>query len=647
MICVNTLKVSPSSLTLKEGDWYYDATVEICPTNATCSDVRWTSSNTNVATVNETTGYIHAVEKGTATIRAIAQDGSGKTDSIAVTVIEDVKITSIEMCVDKFAVKVGNTYSLCTTIEPINATNPALVWSSSNPSVATVDYNVVRGVSAGTAVITAQATDGSGKRACSVVTVYEATIKILDFTNLNLSTTMGVGETRTLNAQVEPVTAIDKTYKWHSDAPDVITIDEDTGYVTVIGSGFATITATIQDDIKMCDSITIMAENVSITNFSIVSDKNVLDVGENYQLQETVEAISADRNRAVTITPFIHWSSDNEYVATVDPQFGIVTSHNPGTVTITGRIPFANKTATHTFVVANRETVHIEKDSNYDNSDYYNIIFGDNENSVTWKSIGCDLSDSSIVDRTQAEERYYYNAQQTYSEKQLGFIYRFDPLGIVYYMRNYGYSHVIDGDELLLFKDRVYIEIFGVPKLFRKYDNGEIRRYNYYEKVKAGLRYHYHSDAELLFGTHVIFDQVTLDSFRQDLLINIFTSLPVVSDIVSGVELVQALFFSGSIVDSINIVASDELSGYLEDNSLCKTNTKPFKKLTKWVPFVLTLLVTTIETALDTFLEQYDVPTDLEMQTYRKVRDLNYNTVFLINGDTKTIEDAINMFSES
>lgn len=247
MICVNTLKVSPSRLTLKEGDWYYDATVEICPTNATCSDVRWTSSNTNVATVNETTGYIHAVGKGTATIQAIAQDGSGKTDSIAVTVIEDVKITSIEMCEDEITIVAGNIYTLCTTIEPINATNPALTWSSDNPSVATADYNVVRGISAGTATIFARATDGSNKCACCRVTVLATLpvsgISILENTKYNSTHHyIELGKSRTFSAVISPNNAYNRNVIWSSSNPYVARVNQE-GKVTAVSLGTVTITA--------------------------------------------------------------------------------------------------------------------------------------------------------------------------------------------------------------------------------------------------------------------------------------------------------------------------------------------------------------------------------------------------------------------
>lgn len=60
------------------------------------------------------------------------------------------------------SVKVGATVALTATVTPSNADNKAVTWSSDKTSIATVDSNgVVKGVAAGTAVITARTVDGN------------------------------------------------------------------------------------------------------------------------------------------------------------------------------------------------------------------------------------------------------------------------------------------------------------------------------------------------------------------------------------------------------------------------------------------------------------------------------------------------------
>ena len=83
---VTSISLDQTSLSLYEGeDYTLAATVK--PDNAANKLPKWTSSNESVATVNQA-GKVTAVSKGTATIKAEAQDGSGKYASCSLTVKE-------------------------------------------------------------------------------------------------------------------------------------------------------------------------------------------------------------------------------------------------------------------------------------------------------------------------------------------------------------------------------------------------------------------------------------------------------------------------------------------------------------------------------------------------------------------------------
>ncbi len=83
-----------------------------------------------------------------------------------------ILVTSVTLNKTSLNMKPGDTETLSASVQPSDATNKNLTWTSSNTSVATVDSNgKVTAVAEGTAVITAKAKDESGKKATCNVTV--------------------------------------------------------------------------------------------------------------------------------------------------------------------------------------------------------------------------------------------------------------------------------------------------------------------------------------------------------------------------------------------------------------------------------------------------------------------------------------------
>ena len=82
---------------------------------------------------------------------------------------EPVPVTGIEVDPETAALHVGDTLQLTATVSPANATDKRVTWSSSDPTVATVDANgKVTAVSEGTVVITATTRDGGHSASCTV-----------------------------------------------------------------------------------------------------------------------------------------------------------------------------------------------------------------------------------------------------------------------------------------------------------------------------------------------------------------------------------------------------------------------------------------------------------------------------------------------
>ena len=131
----------------------------------------WSSSNENVATVDQE-GNIKAIGLGHAVITFTSDDSSKgkKAATCNINVIQAV--TSLELAETSGTIYVGKPVQLKPTIQPQNAANKKLTWSSSNEEVATVNANgQVKGIMPGEVEITATSSDGPSVK-------YNATIKI-------------------------------------------------------------------------------------------------------------------------------------------------------------------------------------------------------------------------------------------------------------------------------------------------------------------------------------------------------------------------------------------------------------------------------------------------------------------------------------
>ena len=168
---VTGVSLNTNTLTLEVGGTG-TLTATITPDNATNQNVTWSSDDETVATVEN--GLVTAVSAGTATITVTTVDQS-KTATCEVTVAAaTVPVTGVTLSQNQASLyynRTPNTLTLTATVAPDNATNRAVTWASSNPSVAKVENGVVTALACGTAVITATAADGSGASASCTVTV--------------------------------------------------------------------------------------------------------------------------------------------------------------------------------------------------------------------------------------------------------------------------------------------------------------------------------------------------------------------------------------------------------------------------------------------------------------------------------------------
>ena len=143
----------------------------ISPTSIPNKELRWTSSNDAIATVDKD-GIVTAMATGEAIITVATTDGSNLTASCKVTVIPTLAV-SIELDQTEASVEEKSDLQLTATILPEHATNKEVAWSSSDKWVATVgNTGLVTIHSAGEVIITATTTDGTNLSATCRINVY-------------------------------------------------------------------------------------------------------------------------------------------------------------------------------------------------------------------------------------------------------------------------------------------------------------------------------------------------------------------------------------------------------------------------------------------------------------------------------------------
>lgn len=313
------------SNTVNAGDTL-QLTAKVSPSNASDTSVTWSSSSTGIAKVS-TAGLVTGVAAGTAVITAKANDGSNKSATFTVTVTKKViKVTKISLSASTLLTKVGCTEKITATVTPTNADNRAVTWSSSAPTVASVDQsgNIIA-KSVGNATITVKAKDGSGVTAtCWVnVTDIKVTSITLNKTTLNIKT----GATEQLTAKVQPTDATNSKVTWSSNNKDVAEVDQ-TGMITAKKEGSAVITVTAQDGSGKTATCQVNVTDIKVTGITLSASTLAMQTEDVKQLSVTNITPANATNKA------LKWESKNTWVATVD-ESGNVTAKNPGEATIT------------------------------------------------------------------------------------------------------------------------------------------------------------------------------------------------------------------------------------------------------------------------------------------------------------------------
>ena len=150
----------------------YTATLQ-----ATGNNIAWSASGLpDGLTLNENTGTISGTptKEGTFNFTVTATNSAGNASKEYTLNIKSatVPVTGVTLDQESLTLQEKGSATLTATVEPANATNKAVTWSSDKPEVATVEGGKVIAVGAGNATITVTTEDGTFTATCKVTVTH-------------------------------------------------------------------------------------------------------------------------------------------------------------------------------------------------------------------------------------------------------------------------------------------------------------------------------------------------------------------------------------------------------------------------------------------------------------------------------------------
>ena len=229
----------------------------------------------------------------------------------------------IDFSVDEVNLKVGDVYRISFETTP-SETNDIFDWSSSNSEVASVSYGEVEAKKEGSAVITVKTSNNVSN---SLVVNVKGNTKIQKITLDKHNLSMHVGDKYLYVVNIEP-SVMNPEIEWSSSDESVAVIDN--GVLTAVGTGYATIKASIGGvsdysyiEVNQNHSVVYYPESITLDTTSLT-----LKVGEERTIKATIYPNNA-------INSSITWSSGNNNIVTVNN--GKIKAVGVGTAEVSAR----------------------------------------------------------------------------------------------------------------------------------------------------------------------------------------------------------------------------------------------------------------------------------------------------------------------
>ena len=319
MICIS-IKIVYANININytELNIGIDVTQQLKLSGDVIDNVSWSNSNDKIASINN--GYVTGLSLGTTYITA---NRGAYSSTCKVNVISNyIAVNNISLPSNSGELLINETKNINAEVNPSNASNKKLFYSSSDSSVVSIDSSGnMTGNELGSAIITIVAENKSTSYKVNVVDKINLESISISPSTMNLTE----GNTGKLSISFSPENATDKSITWKSSNTGIVTVDA-SGNIKAISAGNATITATSNDGGYTSSSkITVNPLNKSLKGISLNKTELTLTVGES-------ENLSVSYNPSYASNKEVTWSSSNKNIATIDN--GKVTAIKPGTTEI-------------------------------------------------------------------------------------------------------------------------------------------------------------------------------------------------------------------------------------------------------------------------------------------------------------------------
>ena len=325
----------------------------------------WTTSNANQASIELADGetglcLFHCVRvtgNGYVTLRATTKDGSGAYGIFRLRIVPP--ITEIQNIPEELVLRVGEEHTFDPVIVPEDVELPDLFWheiKERDRHIASMDGNTVTALSPGTVTLTVapvgqqNTVNGIVNAQCELTVVSDdpatmringaqdgQTFRIGDVVDLSATMLAADGSSEGVDQKVSWDFSFENVWipnektgvmEYHPDG-EALVIDDETGELTAVGTGVATITATARsktaDGETISRTITVYIQDEKITG---IPEEIILTPGESYTFEPALEPASESAS--------FTWDALSEAdQAVVSMEGNTVTAVGPGSVTLT------------------------------------------------------------------------------------------------------------------------------------------------------------------------------------------------------------------------------------------------------------------------------------------------------------------------